>query len=112
MQSQTDCPQCPAWASKQECTHQNFWKCPFPGVVLILESLAVRFISHVPGRSAAGATAAVGDPVRVVLVYFLGGVTFTEIAALRLLGKIKGYRFIIAATNIVNGIGLMDLIRE
>ena len=27
---------------------------------------------------------------KVVLVYFLGGITFAEIAALKLLGKMKG----------------------
>jgi len=43
---------------------------------------------------------------QVVLVYFLGGCTFSEISALRLLGrtfgKQKGYKFLIATTGIIN----------
>jgi len=43
---------------------------------------------------------------QVVLVYFLGGCTFSEISALRLLGqtfgKQKGYKFLIATTSIIN----------
>ncbi|XP_052828009.1 vacuolar protein sorting-associated protein 33B [Octopus bimaculoides] len=40
---------------------------------------------------------------RVVMVFFLGGCTFAEIAALRLLGREKGYQFLIATTCITNG---------
>lgn len=40
---------------------------------------------------------------KVVVVYFLGGVTFAEIAALRLLGRMRKYHIIIATTSITNG---------
>lgn len=49
---------------------------------------------------------------QVVLVFFLGGCTFAEIAALRLLGKRKGYRFIFATTAIVTGKRLLESIKE
>lgn len=45
-----------------------------------------------------------------VLVYFLGGVTFAEIAALRFLGKVRGLRFIVATTAIINGDTLIESI--
>uniref|UniRef100_A0A1E1X9V4 Putative vacuolar sorting protein vps33/slp1 sec1 family n=1 Tax=Amblyomma aureolatum TaxID=187763 RepID=A0A1E1X9V4_9ACAR len=50
------------------------------------------------------------DPsqAKIVLVYFLGGVTFAEIAALRLLGKLKGYYILVAATSTVNGNSLLE----
>ncbi|XP_033112639.1 vacuolar protein sorting-associated protein 33B-like isoform X2 [Anneissia japonica] len=47
-------------------------------------------------------------PNKVVLVYFLGGCTFSEIAALRLLGAMKGYKFLFATTSIMNGTSLME----
>ncbi|XP_069135773.1 vacuolar protein sorting-associated protein 33B-like [Argopecten irradians] len=40
---------------------------------------------------------------RVVLVYFLGGCTYSEITALRFLGRLKGYRFLVATTALING---------
>ena len=47
-----------------------------------------------------------------VLVFFLGGVTFAEIAALRFLGKVKGVKFIIATTAVINGDSLIESIAE
>ena len=39
---------------------------------------------------------------KAILVYFLGGVTYTEVAALRLLAMQNNFRVIIAATNIIH----------
>jgi hypothetical protein len=46
---------------------------------------------------------------KVLLVYFLGGVTHMEISALRLLNKQEhnGWKLLIATTNIVNGSSLL-----
>lgn len=71
-------------------------------------------LRHLPGKNferiepksakGKGTTAGVPDLAsKVVLVYVIGGVTYSEIAALRFLGKKKGYRFIIATTAILNG---------
>ncbi|XP_033634105.1 vacuolar protein sorting-associated protein 33B-like isoform X1 [Asterias rubens] len=49
---------------------------------------------------------------KVVLVYFLGGCTYAEMAALRLLGKIKGYHFIFAMTAITNGAELVGSLND
>ena len=39
-----------------------------------------------------------------ILVYFVGGITFGEIAAIRFLQNIHPkYRFVIATTSIING---------
>jgi hypothetical protein len=41
---------------------------------------------------------------RKILVYFLGGITFGEIAAIRFLQKLyPKYKFVIATTSIING---------
>ncbi|XP_064608476.1 vacuolar protein sorting-associated protein 33B-like [Liolophura sinensis] len=49
---------------------------------------------------------------RVVLVYFLGGCTFSEIAALRFLGRQKGYRFLVATTSLINGKTMLESLLE
>lgn len=48
------------------------------------------------------------DAQRIMLVVFLGGCTFSEISALRFLGKEKGYRFIVVTTAITNSARLME----
>lgn len=49
-----------------------------------------------------------GDARRVVLVMFLGGCTFSEISALRFLGREKGYKFIVVTTAITNSSRLIE----
>uniref|UniRef100_A0A3Q2CDG2 VPS33B late endosome and lysosome associated n=1 Tax=Cyprinodon variegatus TaxID=28743 RepID=A0A3Q2CDG2_CYPVA len=49
-----------------------------------------------------------GDSQRIILVMFLGGCTFSEISALRFLGKEKGYKFIIVTTAITNSSRLLE----
>ncbi|CAG0915501.1 unnamed protein product [Notodromas monacha] len=48
-----------------------------------------------------------GDASRVAVICFVGGVTFAEISAFRLLGRKLGKRFIIVTTGIINGNELM-----
>uniref|UniRef100_A0A131Y2P4 Putative vacuolar sorting protein vps33/slp1 sec1 family n=1 Tax=Ixodes ricinus TaxID=34613 RepID=A0A131Y2P4_IXORI len=48
------------------------------------------------------------EPPGLVLVYFLGGVTFAEVSALRLLARLKGYQVLVAATATVNGNTLLE----
>ncbi|KAM7424651.1 hypothetical protein PAMA_000822 [Pampus argenteus] len=45
---------------------------------------------------------------RIVLVVFLGGCTFSEISALRFLGKERGYKFIVVTTAITNSSRLLE----
>ena len=40
---------------------------------------------------------------QIVLVFFIGGVTYSEIAALRFWGVRNRVRFIFATTSIING---------
>ncbi|XP_063433464.1 vacuolar protein sorting-associated protein 33B-like [Mytilus trossulus] len=49
---------------------------------------------------------------KVVLVYFLGGCTYSEISALRFLGRLKGYRFLVATTSIITGTSLLEQVVE
>lgn len=45
---------------------------------------------------------------RVVLVYFIGGVTFSEFNALQLLGKKTSTTYIVATTNTINPVSLIE----
>uniref|UniRef100_A0A8C6LAN8 VPS33B late endosome and lysosome associated n=1 Tax=Nothobranchius furzeri TaxID=105023 RepID=A0A8C6LAN8_NOTFU len=49
---------------------------------------------------------------RVVLVMFLGGCTFSEISALRFLGREKGYKFIVVTTSIINSSRLIEALLD
>ncbi|KAJ2400080.1 Vacuolar protein-sorting-associated protein 33, partial [Coemansia sp. RSA 2531] len=49
-----------------------------------------------------------GEKAPATLVVFLGGCTFTEIAALRLLSQQHGHRYIAATTQIINGNSFLD----
>ncbi|KAM9313049.1 vacuolar protein sorting-associated protein 33B [Gastrophryne carolinensis] len=49
---------------------------------------------------------------RICLVVFLGGCTFTEISALRFLGKETGYKFVFLTTSITNGARIMESMTE
>jgi transposase-like protein len=46
------------------------------------------------------------------MVYFIGGVTYGEIAAIRFLNKLfKDKQFIVATTQIINGESCVDMLR-
>ncbi|NXA55800.1 VP33B protein, partial [Nothocercus julius] len=49
---------------------------------------------------------------RIVLAVFLGGCTFSEIAALRFLGREKGYKFIFLTTAITNSARVVEAMIE
>lgn len=49
-----------------------------------------------------------GQKERSILVYFIGGVTFAEITALRFLAKQRNIKIAIATTSIMNGNKLID----
>jgi hypothetical protein len=48
------------------------------------------------------------EPRKTVLVYFIGGVTFAEVAALRWLGEKLPFDFLVATTHITSGRKLME----
>ncbi|XP_075288158.1 vacuolar protein sorting-associated protein 33B [Opisthocomus hoazin] len=60
----------------------------------------------------AGEDGSAGESQRVVLAVFLGGCTFSEIAALRFLGKERGLKFIFLTTAITNSARLMEAMTE
>ena len=64
--------------------------------------------THYQGTSQRRSTQASSRAHRVVLVYFLGGCTFSEINALRFLGEKTKIHYIVATTNLVNANTLMD----
>ncbi|XP_052277232.1 vacuolar protein sorting-associated protein 33B-like isoform X2 [Dreissena polymorpha] len=63
-----------------------------------------------PGKGGRGNNNAPGRAAKVVLVYFIGGCTYSEIAALRLLGKLKGFRFLVATTCIYNSGSMLETV--
>ena len=72
------------------------------------------------GGGAAGAARAAGGNRKTVVVMFLGGITFTEIAALRFVGKqleeeagsSGGRKILICTTGMVGGREMMDAVVE
>ncbi|XP_075063921.1 vacuolar protein sorting-associated protein 33B [Mixophyes fleayi] len=50
--------------------------------------------------------------LRTILAVFLGGCTFSEISALRFLGKEIGYKFIILTTSITNSARMLESMTE
>ncbi|XP_075711377.1 vacuolar protein sorting-associated protein 33B [Rhinoderma darwinii] len=52
------------------------------------------------------------DSHRTIVVVFLGGCTFSEISALRFLGKEIGYRFVFLTTAITNGARILESMAE
>ncbi|XP_044212448.1 vacuolar protein sorting-associated protein 33B [Thunnus albacares] len=52
------------------------------------------------------------DAQRIILVMFLGGCTFSEISALRFLGREKGYKFIVVTTAITNSSRLLEALLD
>ncbi|XP_073424740.1 vacuolar protein sorting-associated protein 33B [Dendrobates tinctorius] len=52
------------------------------------------------------------DSHRTIVVVFLGGCTFSEISALRFLGKDIGYKFVFLTTAITNGARLLESMTE
>jgi len=76
--------------------------------------LAFAWYNFVTGgsiTSSHSATSLQADP-RVTLIYFLGGVTYAEISALRFLQQEADHptEYIIATTHIINGHSLIDSI--
>eukprot|EP01016_Furgasonia_blochmanni_P017612 TRINITY_DN2032_c0_g1_i6.p1 TRINITY_DN2032_c0_g1~~TRINITY_DN2032_c0_g1_i6.p1 ORF type:complete len:251 (+),score=55.49 TRINITY_DN2032_c0_g1_i6:85-753(+) len=51
-------------------------------------------------------------PKQVALVYFIGGVTFGEISALRYLAKAYDKEILIATTNMINGNTMLNALQE
>ncbi|XP_077328479.1 vacuolar protein sorting-associated protein 33B isoform X1 [Lithobates pipiens] len=49
---------------------------------------------------------------RIILAVFLGGCTFSEISALRFLGKETGYRFVFLTTSITNAARMMESLTD
>ncbi|XP_039258945.2 vacuolar protein sorting-associated protein 33B-like [Styela clava] len=83
------------------------------GLEDVMRHLPGKCFERLEAKSAKGKGAGSGgfgtdSSSKVVLVYFIGGVTYSEIAALRFLGRKNGYRFIIATTAIINGTRMLN----
>uniref|UniRef100_A0A8C4TIK1 VPS33B late endosome and lysosome associated n=1 Tax=Erpetoichthys calabaricus TaxID=27687 RepID=A0A8C4TIK1_ERPCA len=64
------------------------------------------------GGGGAGESKPKPQSSRLMFVIFLGGCTFSEISALRFLGKQKGYKFIIITTAITNSSRLLESLND
>ncbi|XP_026287043.2 vacuolar protein sorting-associated protein 33B [Frankliniella occidentalis] len=61
-----------------------------------------------PGSTVTPTKASTDFIPRSFLIYFIGGVTYAEVAAFQLLEKLTGTRIIVASTSVVNGSSLID----
>lgn len=63
-------------------------------------------VREMNGQPLLGGTAA--GQQRTVLVVFIGGVTFAEVAALRFLGRQRNVRFVVLTTKVITGDSLLQ----
>jgi len=49
-----------------------------------------------------------GERKKVILVYFVGGVTYAEVSCFRYLTETTGIQFIVATTQFINGNKMVD----
>ena len=75
---------------------------------MLEESLKDMKVKHKIEMPAAGEMATSSHPGKVVVVYYVGGYTFSEVAAFRHLQTILGYQFIVAGTSRLSGQDLMN----
>lgn len=61
-----------------------------------------------PGASVTPAKASSDFLPRSFIVFFIGGVTYAEVAAFQLLEQLTGKRIIVASTSLINGSTLID----
>ncbi|XP_065590433.1 vacuolar protein sorting-associated protein 33B [Cyrtonyx montezumae] len=73
---------------------------------------AVRLLNGNEFATADGAAEEGGDAQRIVLAVFLGGCTFSEMAALRFLGKERGCRFIFLTTAVTSSARMLEAMAE
>ncbi len=71
----------------------------------LLRPLGAVFTEHWRTPPPAKAPAPEKPPI---LVYFLGGITCSELAALRMIGKALGQQFVVATTSVTNGMALVQ----
>ena len=72
-----------------------------------LKALPGPLVDHDQGADADGVATGAAAPPPVTLVYFVGGVTFAEIAAVRWLARHEGRPFVVATTDVISGDAFM-----
>ncbi|RDX51187.1 Sec1-like protein [Lentinus brumalis] len=92
------------------------WK-GFEDVIASIPGETVDTVQRIPGTQDGSAVPSVAtlmlprERPTTTVVFFLGGCTYTEIAALRWVGRQnKGRKFLIATTGIINGSSMIDSI--
>ena len=60
----------------------------------------------------AGSSSGVEGRQPKTLVFFLGGCTYAEIAAIRFLGSMVGREFVVATTGMINGTSMLQSLME
>lgn len=66
-------------------------------------------VNHlIPGSSVTPSKPSMDFLPRSFIVYFIGGVTYAEVAAFQLLEKLTGTRIIVVSTSVLNGSTLID----
>uniref|UniRef100_A0A8H8CP98 Sec1-like protein n=1 Tax=Psilocybe cubensis TaxID=181762 RepID=A0A8H8CP98_PSICU len=85
------------------------WK-GFEDVVSVIPGQTVEIVQKTSNNVvASGPLAALGSTTTTTVVFFLGGCTYTEIAALRWVGRQnKGRKFLVATTGIVSGASIIE----
>ena len=95
-----------------------------PGQVLkvIFNDLIKHIVDKLPGPKRVPADAkgkfrklfelSKGEKKKVILVYFVGGITYAETSCFRYLSETTGIQFIVATTQFINGNKMVDAFKD
>ena len=53
-----------------------------------------------------------GERKKVIMVYYIGGITYAEMSCYRLLSERYGIQFLVATTQFINGNKMMDAFKD
>ncbi|XP_074650105.1 vacuolar protein sorting-associated protein 33B-like [Tubulanus polymorphus] len=75
----------------------------FTGLEDVIKYIDSPHFCNLKPKTARGTASSESTNSKTILVYFLGGCTFTELAALRFLCKLRGWKILVATTSMING---------
>lgn len=81
--------------------------CQVANILLKQEMLPEELMKVIPNCTFK-ANKNIGISPRTMLIYFVGGFTYSEVAACQLLEKLTGAQIIVAGTSIINGYRMME----
>lgn len=92
------------------------------GLVLKVSSYHISLVDRIPGpkripkdprtRLKKVLEPSKGERKKVILVYYIGGITYAEMSCYRILSEQTGIQFIVATTQFINGNKMMEAFKD